>query len=105
MAGCMQNKKSFCGGSGVLCRLQIGSARHKTDFDPLTDRIRNATKHGEGMSGVVGIFESADNRFCSSDHLRETRLGEAGFFAQFVDFSRQLRSEERRVGKEGGCGW
>src|SRR5688500_9012507 len=65
-------------------------SRDKADFDALSYGGGDATEHFEGMAGVVGVLERADHGFGCANHLGEAGLGQAGFFAQLVDFSGKL---------------
>ena len=85
------------GGRGVCRWLQNASgglefvlSRDEADFDALSYGIGNTAEHLEGMAGVVGVLEPADDGFGCANHPGEARLGEAGFFAQLVDFSGKL---------------
>ncbi len=62
--------------------------RDEPNLHALVHRCRDAVQHRQRMPFIIGIFKTADDRMGSSNQLRKLLLGQPGFGAQIVNFTR-----------------
>src|SRR5690606_40865398 len=85
------------------CALPISSARSDHDEPPLTPRPQDPTQGGRMQFNLADMFEGVADRLGDRTALvcGTERRSYAGLDARANRAAHHLRSEERRVGKDG----